>query len=116
MSTTKGTGVDVTFECAGDEATLNQAFTLTRPGGRISLIGHHRQTPRFNIEHLIIKSLNVYGPVGGHSFFGEAVDLILERRADLAQMVSHTFPIEQAREAFAAASDVNESVKVLFAP
>ncbi|MFH1570144.1 MAG: zinc-binding dehydrogenase, partial [Gemmatimonadota bacterium] len=111
-----GKGVDVTFECAGQEATLNQAFALTKPGGRISLIGHYRKTPHFNIEDLVIKALNVFGPSEGHGFYGEAVKLVPAGKVDLAQLVSHRYAIEEAREAFETACDVEASVKVIFSP
>ncbi len=116
MSATNGKGADVTFECAGEEATLNQAFALTKKSGGISLIGHYRKTPQFNIENLIMNSMNVFGPVSGHQFFEESVKLISEGKVDLTQLVSHKYPIEKAKEAFETASDVNESVKVLFTP
>ena len=115
-SSTSGKGVDVTFECAGQEATLNQAFALTRPGGKISLIGHYSKTPHFNIEDLVVKGLNVFGPIGGTPFFDEAVKLILEKKVDLAQLVSHRYPLEKAPEAFETASDVDQSIKVIFSP
>ena len=116
LSATKGKGTDLTFECAGEQDTLNQAFALTRRGGRIGLIGHYRETPRFDVEGLIMKSMNVFGPAIEPSYFDEAVALLLEEKVDLAQMVSHTYPLEKAREAFDTASDVEESVKVLFMP
>ncbi len=116
MSATNGKGVDVAFECAGEEETLNQAFAFTKKSGGISLIGHYRKTPQFNIESLIINSMNVFGPVSGHQFFEESVKLISEGEVDLTQLVSHKYPIEKAKEAFETASDVNESVKVLFTP
>lgn len=107
-------GMDVTFECAGQESTLHQAFDLTRPGERISLIGHYRMTPEFNIEKLVMRGMSVYGPVNGHIYFDEAIDLVAAGRVDLAQLVSHQYPLEQAREAFDMACDVNQSVKVVF--
>ena len=85
MSSTQGKGVDVTFECAGEEETLNQAFALTRCGGKISLIGHYRATPRFNIETLIVNSMSVFSPMYGHVFFDEAVKLLLEEEVDLGE-------------------------------
>jgi len=109
-----GKEVDVVFECAGQEETLRQAMGLTRPEGRISLIGHYRKTPHFNIEDLVMKGLNVFAPIGGNPFFDEAVELVAEKRVDLAQMVSHRFAIEEAREAFEMAADVDRSVKVIF--
>ena len=116
MSSTQGKGMDVTFECAGEEETLNQAFALTRNGGKISLIGHYRATPRFNIEALIVNSMSVFGPTYGPSFFDEAVKLLLEEEVDFTHLVSHRYPIEKAEEAFETASDANQSVKVLFTP
>lgn len=114
MSTTHGKGTNVTFECAGEEETLNQSFALTRREGKISLIGHYKTTPRFNIEDVIVKSLSVFGPEYGHAFFDEALQLLLDEQVDLTQLVSHRYPIEKAEEAFETASDVNRSVKALF--
>ena len=116
MTTTQGRGMDVTFECAGAEATLNQAFTHTRSGGKISLIAHYRVAPRVNIEAVIVKSLNVFGPTYGNAFFNEAVKLLLEEAVDFEHLVSHRYPLEQAEAAFETASDVNQSVKALFTP
>lgn len=116
MSSTNGKGTDVTFECAGEETTLNQAFALTRIGGKISLIGHYRKTPRFNIEDLIIKSMSVFGPMGERSFFDEAVRLVSGKKVDFTQLVTHEYPIEKAKEAFETASNTHQSVKVLFTP
>lgn len=116
-ASTNGQGIDVTFECAGQEATLKQALNLTRPGGRISLIGHYRRTPHFSIEDLVVKALNVFGPADGHEpYFEEAVDLVVDGRVDLAQLVSHRFPIAAARQAFLTAADVDTSVKVVLVP
>jgi 2-desacetyl-2-hydroxyethyl bacteriochlorophyllide A dehydrogenase len=114
MEATGGVGVDVTFECAGQQSTLDQAFALTRAGSRIGLIGHYRQTPRFIVEPLVMRSMSVFAPMPGHPFFDECVQLVQEGVVDLEQLVSHRYPIERAREAFEAASDVEASVKVLF--
>jgi threonine dehydrogenase-like Zn-dependent dehydrogenase len=116
MEATDGQGVDVTFECAGTQETLDSCFALTRRAGRISLIGHYRETPRLNVEPLVIRSMSVYGPAGGHGFYEEALELVRSGAVDLEAMVTHTYPLEQAVEAFEAACDVDRSVKVLFAP
>ena len=114
MDATGGVGADVTFECAGQGSTLDQAFALTRAGSRISLIGHYRQTPTFAIEPLVMRSMSVYAPMPGHPFFEACVQLVLEDKVDLEQLVSHRYLIGQAREAFEMASDPEVSVKVVF--
>lgn len=116
MSSTHGKGADVTFECAGAEESLKQAFALTRREGSISLIAHYRATPRFNIEAVIVSSMSVFGPTYGHAFFDEGVELLLGGGVELAHLVSHRYPIEKAEEAFEMAADVEQSVKVLLTP
>jgi 2-desacetyl-2-hydroxyethyl bacteriochlorophyllide A dehydrogenase len=114
MEHTRGAGVDVTFECAGQQSTLDQAFALTRAGSRISLIGHYRHTPSFQIEPLVMRAMSVYAPMPGHPFYEECVRLVQEETVDLEQLVSHRYPLEQAPQAFEMASDPEASVKVLF--
>ncbi|MBN1399649.1 MAG: zinc-binding dehydrogenase [Anaerolineae bacterium] len=115
-SATKGKGADVTFECAGAEATLKQAFALTSRGGRIGLIAHYRKVPPFDFEGFMSGSRSLYRPMDATPFYAEAVQLVAEGKVDLAQLVSHKFPLEQAQEAFEVAIKPNESVKVLFTP
>jgi threonine dehydrogenase-like Zn-dependent dehydrogenase len=43
----------------------------------------------------------------------EALALLAARRLDVADLVTHRFPIGRAREAFARASDPEGSLKVL---
>ena len=67
-------------------------------------------------ETLIVNSMSVFSPMYGHVFFDEAVKLLLEEEVDFTPLVSHWHPIEKAEEAFETASDVDQSVKVLFNP
>lgn len=41
-----GTGVDVTFDCAGFNKTMSTALSATRPGGKVCLVGmgHNEMT------------------------------------------------------------------------
>jgi len=46
-------------------------------------------------------------------FFNEAVRLIVEGKVKLKPLVSHQFPLQEAREAFETAANTRLSVKVL---
>ncbi|MEN9398152.1 MAG: hypothetical protein RLZ81_2682, partial [Pseudomonadota bacterium] len=48
-----------------------------------------------------------------HAEFALAVRLINEGRVDLRPMVTRTYPLEQAREAFELAGDRRRAMKVL---
>jgi 2-desacetyl-2-hydroxyethyl bacteriochlorophyllide A dehydrogenase len=110
---TNGEGVDVTFECAGALDTLRQAFSLTRQRGRICLIAHYSQSAEIDPEVIVGKTLSVYGPEYGGMFLNEAVRLIVEGKVKLKPLVSHQFPLQEAREAFETAANTRLSVKVL---
>ena len=112
---TGGRGADVYVECAGTQATLDSAFSLTKPDGRILLIAHYRQTPRFNLETFVRGGRSLY-PMGADDVSDEAVRLVAEGAVDLEPLVSHQFPLEQATEAFEVACDTQQSVKVLLTP
>ncbi|NLE45184.1 MAG: zinc-binding dehydrogenase [Chloroflexi bacterium] len=115
MDQTHGTGVDVFVECAGTQATLDRAFALTKHDGRILLIAHYRQTPKFNLERFVRGQRSLY-PMGADDVTDEAIQLVADGTVDLAPLVSHEFPLEQAQRAFEVACDALTSVKVVFAP
>lgn len=112
---TGGQGVDVYVECAGTQATLDHAFSLTKPAGRILLIAHYRRTPQFNLETFVRGGRSLY-PMGADDVNDEAIRLVAEGVVDLEPLVSHAFPLERAQEAFEMACDAERSVKVLLEP
>ena len=114
--TTGGRGADVIFECAGATVTLSQAFALIGRDGRISLLAHYSSTPAFDVELLRHGSWTAFRPTNTRPFYDGAVELVSEGKVDLAQIVSHQFPLEKAVEAFEVACDANASAKVLFVP
>ncbi len=109
---TAGKGVDLFVECAGTQATLDSAFALTKNDGRILLIAHYRQTPRFNLETFVRGGRSLY-PMGADDVNEEAIRLVADGVVDLEQLVSHEFPLQQAREAFEVACDAEKSIKVV---
>jgi L-idonate 5-dehydrogenase len=62
---------------------------------------------------IVAKELSLCGSFRFHAEFALAVRLINEGRVDLRPMVTRTFPLEQAREAFALAGDRRRAMKVL---
>jgi len=112
---TGGRGVDMAFDCAGLQVTLDAAFSLTRRDGRVGLIAHYRDNPRFDIETIVRNQRSIY-PMGADDVTDEAIRLVAESTVDLAQLITHEFPLEQAHEAFEVACDARESVKVVFIP
>ena len=110
-SADKGT-FDVMIECSGNERALRAGLDVMRPRGVVVQLGLGGDV---NIpQNLIVaKELSLCGSFRFHAEFALAVRLINEGRVDLRPMVTRTYPLEQAREAFALASDRRRAMKVL---
>jgi L-idonate 5-dehydrogenase len=62
---------------------------------------------------VVAKELSICGSFRFHAEFALAVALINEGRVDMRPMITASFPLSQAREAFELASDRTRAMKVL---
>lgn len=117
---TDGRGADMTIETVGghSEATIKQAIEVTRMQGKIVVLGgFHRPLTLDWLEPLLkeqsIIFSSCYSVIDGRHDFQVAIDLMASGRAQLRQMVTHKFALDDIQEAFATASDKSTgSIKV----
>ncbi len=118
-------GFDQTYVCIAGRRGVEDAMRVTRAGGTIVLLGNATTLPGIDWTPLWLKELTVRGSLcyGEHahaspatSAFAEAARLIAAKRAPIAPLLTHTFPIGEYRQALAAAMDKGDtkSVKVAF--
>ena len=62
---------------------------------------------------VVAKELSICGSFRFHAEFALAVRLINEGRVDLRPLITRSFPLSQARQAFELASDRTRAMKVL---
>lgn len=94
-------GVDVAFDCAGQEATLQQALRLTRPGGAVVLTAIFERDCLVPMLLLQRAERHVLGvQLYQRSDFESVISMILSEELDLSGIVTHTFPLEKVDEAF----------------
>ncbi|MCT8997538.1 L-idonate 5-dehydrogenase [Chelativorans intermedius] len=106
----KGT-FDVAFECSAAAPALKTAIEAVRPQGTIVQVGVTGDLP-LPVNLLVGKEIRL---VGTHRFdaeFAEAVRLIDSRAIDVRPVITRSFPLEEAQEAFACAADRSRAVKV----
>ncbi|MHC4396622.1 MAG: alcohol dehydrogenase catalytic domain-containing protein [Planctomycetota bacterium] len=104
-------GVDVVYECAGEQDTLDEAIELLRPGGKLILIG----APRFERVSFVIDKLrrneidiiNIRRQVGCAQ---PAIDLVACDKAKVDFMVTHRFDFERTRDAFEMVAEYRDGV------
>jgi len=103
---TSGRGVDVAFEAAGNDAAVGLAVAAARPGGRVVLTGIPAQdTITFPASVARRKGLTIKLSRRMKDTYPRATRLVTGGLVDVSSIVSHTFPLARAEEAFRAASD-----------
>jgi 2-desacetyl-2-hydroxyethyl bacteriochlorophyllide A dehydrogenase len=112
---TGGIGADYVIECAGSEATIDQAIHMTNRGGKICLAAFPHEPVTTNIAHLVRNNIYVYGIRGeGRSATHRAMELMAEKRFDATKIHTHTFPLADLPTALRYARErVEDAIKVV---
>jgi threonine dehydrogenase-like Zn-dependent dehydrogenase len=103
---------DVVIDCTGHPEGLALAMKLVRPRGTIVLKSTHADDKcmALNLAPIVLNEVTLLGSRCGP--FGEAIAALSRRAVEVLPMITRTFPLAEARAAFAAAADP-EHVKVL---
>ena len=100
---TGGAMVDFCVEAVGQPDALLAAARLPRRQGRLYVFGvPHHETQEFPWFHTVGNETEIITSMGPEcmEYFQNAVDMIVQGRADLTAMVTPRMPWEQAAEAF----------------
>ena len=103
---------DVMLECSGNERALRDGLEVMRPRGVVVQLGLGGDVS-IPQNMVVAKELSICGSFRFHAEFALAVKLINEGRVDLGPLVSQTFPMARAQEAFELAGDRRRAMKVL---
>jgi threonine dehydrogenase-like Zn-dependent dehydrogenase len=98
---TAGFGVDIAIEAAGRPETAKQCFEVVRKGGTVVFNGEQGALPLSPSDDFIRRDITALGSWFYH--FHEYGDMLRLYRNGLRvqDLVSHTYPLAQAPEAFA---------------
>ena len=112
---TGGIGADYVVECAGTEATINQAIHMTNRGGKICLAAFPHDPVTMDLAHLVKNNIYAYGIRGeGRSATRRAMELMAEKRFDATRIHTHTFPLADLPTALRYARErVDDAIKVV---
>lgn len=117
---TNGALADVVIEAVGKQETINYCIDLVRQNGDLLLFGIPKRSAfEFEYEKFLRKLLHTTSCAftqqePGLRSFRLAVDLIAQNRLDVAPLISHCLPLNQAPVAFDLAQTKRDhAVKVL---
>jgi len=112
---TRGEGVDVLLEMSGAPSAMDQGFRALRNGGTAALLGLPARTVDFDFSaNIIFKGCTVLGINGRRMWetWYQMEELLLSRRLQLDEIITHEMPIERYQDAFATMMS-GEGIKVL---
>ncbi len=113
-------GADVVFDCVGSSDSIQNALTMTRPGGRIVLVGMAGRTtvdltPLWQREVALVGAYAYgYEPLLNRRTFDLAFELA--NTNELGQLVSATYPLDRYDDALRHAANAGSrgAVKIAF--
>jgi len=107
---------DFVFVGPGKAAVIESALRVVAPGGTLLAFTMAPPEERLSLSphDLYFREVEIVPSYSaGPDDMREALALLADRRIEVADLVTHRFPIGRAREAFARASDPEGSLKVL---
>jgi L-iditol 2-dehydrogenase len=104
-------GVDCAIDCAAKEHTTNWAIRAARHGGRVIVTGiHSAAMVPFEVSPMRRKELSIFNVRRSNHESEAALDLLVNRAAWFAPLVTHARPLERIAEAFAIAEEYSDGV------
>lgn len=110
---TDGRGFDAVIEAAGSPAAMAQSLELVTHGGRIAYVGINigstAATPMGLVQS---KSLTMRGLIGSMGVWPETIRFLASGVVDPSTLVTARFALEDSLDAYAAAKDTANNIKV----
>jgi len=108
-----GRGVSVAFEAAGENQAVEAAVEAARPGGRVVLVGiPYPDQTSFTASTARRKGLSLVFSRRMKFTYPRAIQLVERGLVDVRSLVTHTFPLAQAGQAFDTAQK-REGIKII---
>ena len=104
-------GLDVVFECCGQQEAMDQAIDILKPGGKLIVVG----IPEFdnwivNVEKTRRKEISLQFIRRQVDCVEPALSLMEKGTINAENMITHRFPFSKTKEAFDLVADYNDGV------
>jgi len=111
-----GESADVVFDCVATQSTVDQAVSMATKGGMIMIVGVPARSIRLALPEIQDWQIGVQGSAMYQpEDFEIAIDILRSGLARPEDLITATFGLNDAAQAFAAAAS-DEHVKVLLRP
>ena len=112
---------ELVIEAAGSQSALDLAIEHVRPGGTVSIPAMYADGASlgvdFSMKEVRLVPSFTYGHHAGRREFDEAVAVVAEEPELAPTLITHRYPLDDAREAFRVAADrAAGAIKVVLEP
>jgi L-iditol 2-dehydrogenase len=115
---TDGLGVDLAIECSGAIDTPQQCAQVTKRGGKMLVVAFYPQPVTLDLSAVVRNDITIYTTrgEGGHNV-KRAVSLAAQGRLRGAELVTHSFPLEEITEALRVMRErIGDPLKIVIVP
>jgi L-iditol 2-dehydrogenase len=104
-------GLDLVYECCGEQSALDQAVALLKPGGTLVVVGIPLE-PRASFESgkLRRKEIRIQSVRRQNKCLEKAVAMIHTGRIPVDFLATHFFTLDEAREAYETAAERRDGI------
>jgi len=115
---TDGRGADAVILAVGSNSLIRPAMDAARPGGRVLLFAQTRGEVVVDPAEICVDEKALIGSYSASvDLQNDSVEFVMNRQMDLAQLISHRFPLqESARALELAAHPQPSSMKIVIQP
>lgn len=104
-------GIDIVFECCGQQEALDQSVDLLKPGGKVMVIG----IPEFdrwslNVEDTRRREISFHFVRRQVDCVEPALEMMENGTIDVSNMITHRFPLSRSKEAFDLVASYSDGV------
>ena len=104
-------GLDVVFECCGQQEAADNALNLLKPGGKLMIIGIPEfDRWSFSVDFMRRKEICIQNVRRQLNCVQPVLDMIENSSIRPDRMVTHRFPFSKTREAFDMVADYRDGV------
>lgn len=104
-------GLDVVFECCGDQVALDQAVELLKPGGKLMIVGIPEfDRFSFSVDKLRRKEICIQNVRRQCNCVQTALEMIENKSVNVNVMATHHFSFDDTKDAFDLVADYADGV------
>ena len=114
----RGGNADVVIDCAGAQLSPNQGLTMLKQNhGRLVLVALFERQPELDFNQVVRKHVTIHGSwTWTGDDYRQAIALVESGRVDRTPLISHTYALAEAPQAFAVQDQPDAAIKVMLKP